>query len=54
MEGDTEDEYGQLECPSMQEEFKGILRWIQRDDIEERRKSLVVAVFETPERIGKR
>jgi len=52
-DSNSEDEYGQLNCPSMKEDFKAILHWIQREDIEEGRRDLVLAVFKTSGRKSK-
>merc|ERR1719318_378283 len=41
----SESEYGQLS--DMQEEFKAILVWVEREDIEQSRRDLVMAVFKT-------
>jgi len=41
----SESEYGQLS--DMQEEFKAILVWVEREDVEQSRRDLVMAVFKT-------
>jgi hypothetical protein len=41
----SESDYGQLS--DMQEDFKAILVWVEREDIEKSRSDLVMAVFKT-------
>jgi len=44
-DSNSESEYGQLS--DMKEEFKSILVWVEREDIEQIRRDLVMAVFKT-------
>jgi len=44
-DSNSESEYGQLS--DMKEEFKSILVWVEREDIDQSRRDLVMAVFKT-------
>jgi len=37
--------FGQLSCPTVQEDFKAILVWVEREDIDEEKRNLVLSVF---------
>ena len=49
----SECDSGQLSDPSMQEDFKALLVWVEREDVEKARRDLVLAVFKTKERSSK-
>merc|ERR1712096_387551 len=49
----SDSEFGQLSCTSMQEDFKAILVWVEREDIDEEKRNLVLAVFKTSQRKNK-
>ena len=46
-DSNSEDEYGQLSDGSFQEDFKAILSWVEREDVDIEKRNLVTAVFKT-------